>query len=99
VATATRPAIRDEALEVVTGDGVAGPEPATEQVPNQWRGVLRALPPRRDSHLHDLESIHETQTKPPPLRLGMQIAVGRRHDANIDGPRNIVAHAAHISGL
>src|SRR5262249_34924190 len=91
------PAIRDERTlglrrEAQTGTVVPGGE-RPQQVLDQRADVLRAIAQRRQPERDDVQAEEEVLAKPSRTHLGLEVAVRRRDDADVDGLRAIAAEA------
>jgi hypothetical protein len=73
---------------------VFGTEPA-EKVLGQRQHILPALPQRRQPEQDDREPKIEVAAEPLPLRLALQVAVGRGEYADVDLPVPDPSHPAH----
>src|SRR5262245_43726222 len=58
-----------------------------DEVVEEERDVLGAIPQRRELHLHDRESEEQVLAELPPLDLLLEVEVGRRDEADVDPDR------------
>ena len=65
----------------------------------EHRDVLAALAQRRHGDVHDVEAVEKVEAETGRGRLGAQIAVGGRHDADIDAARDVLADAPQLPFL
>ena len=64
-----------------------------DELPEQRRDLLAALPERRDADRENVQAEVEVVTEPPLRAKPVQLAVRRRHDADVSPQRPGPAHA------